>query len=139
MINETLEQLSAEVKQMRIQIMEITAEMNNSVPTAQIVTSDDLLSQQGTASVSASQPQDAHVNPDRHKTYAAACSAEIKQMVKSAFVESIKEQRSSERNSTSIVIHGMSESKMMRRTYMICSKILLAKVVLCAYVALARD
>ena len=32
-------------------------------------------------------------------------------MVKSAFVESTKEQRSSERNSTSIVIHGMLESK----------------------------
>ena len=62
MINKTLEQLSADVKQMHIQIMEITAKMNNSVSTT--VTFDDLLSQQGTASVSASQPQDAHVNPD---------------------------------------------------------------------------
>ena len=110
MINKTLEQLSADVKQMHIQIIKITAKMNNSVPTAHIVTFDDLLSQQGTASVSTSQPQDAHVNPDGHKTYAAACSAEIKQMVKSAFVESIKEQLSSERDSTSIVIYGMSES-----------------------------
>ena len=139
MIKKTLEQLSADVKLMYIKIMEITAKMNNYVLTAHIVTSDDLLSQQGTVSISASQPQDAHVNLTSTRLSPLHAARKLGKWSNQRLWKALRNNAHLSGTVRQLSYTACWNQKMMRRTCMICSKILLAKVVLCAYIALARD